>query len=300
MDNFILKHGDCCELLKEIPDNSIDMVLTDPPYGNMNGVIGIDGWDNHLNWELVFNELLRICKYSTNILLFAQDELTIKLIKQPHNNIDYCHRLIWDKGRASQVLGASKAPLNHTEDILVFRKQYDTNYNSEIRNYARSLLAFIGKTSKQIEKDLGDRSAEHFFRTETTQHTGLSERCYNRLIELYSIDKFENFLKYEDLKKIEIKKDTTFNIPKNQAYVPNVIRGRDTKAVKYHPTEKPVGLLEQLLLIYSNPNDTILDFTMGSGSTGVACKSTSRNFIGIEMDLDFFNIAKNRIETSLF
>ena len=66
-----------------------------------------------------------------------------------------------------------------------------------------------------------------------------------------------------------------------------------------HPTQKPVALLEYLIKTYTNQNDTVLDFTMGSGSTGVACKNTNRNFIGIEMDKNYFDIAKNRIESSL-
>ena len=63
-----------------------------------------------------------------------------------------------------------------------------------------------------------------------------------------------------------------------------------------HPTQKPVALLEYLIKTYTNENDTVLDFTMGSGSTGVACKNLNRNFIGIEMDKNYFDIAKNRIE----
>jgi site-specific DNA-methyltransferase (adenine-specific) len=66
-----------------------------------------------------------------------------------------------------------------------------------------------------------------------------------------------------------------------------------------HPTQKPIALLEYLIKTYTNENDTVLDFTMGSGSTGVACKNTNRNFIGIEMDKNYFDIAKNRIESSL-
>ena len=64
----------------------------------------------------------------------------------------------------------------------------------------------------------------------------------------------------------------------------------------FHPTQNPIGLLEYLIKTYTNENDTVLDFTMGSGSTGVACKNLNRNFIGIELDTDYFNIAKKRID----
>lgn len=67
---------------------------------------------------------------------------------------------------------------------------------------------------------------------------------------------------------------------------------------KLHPTQKPVDLIEWLVKTFTNEGDTVLDFTMGSGTTGVACKNLNRNFIGIELDENYFNIAKNRIETS--
>ena len=67
-----------------------------------------------------------------------------------------------------------------------------------------------------------------------------------------------------------------------------------------HPTQKPLALLEYLIKTYTNENDTVLDFTMGSGSTGVACKNLNRNFIGIELDQEYFDIAKQRIESTLF
>jgi site-specific DNA-methyltransferase (adenine-specific) len=67
---------------------------------------------------------------------------------------------------------------------------------------------------------------------------------------------------------------------------------------KIHPTQKPVALLEYLIKTYTNENDTVLDFTMGSGSTGVACKNLNRDFIGIELDQEYFKIAKERIEST--
>jgi site-specific DNA-methyltransferase (adenine-specific) len=85
----------------------------------------------------------------------------------------------------------------------------------------------------------------------------------------------------------------------NGTRYPNAIQKFNSDKEKLHPTQKPVALLEYLIKTYTNENDTVLDFTMGSGSTGVACKNTNRNFIGIEMDKNYFDIAKNRIESSL-
>ena len=297
--------GDCHELLKNIADNSIDAIVCDPPYGTMATISNSNSggfkncdytWDIGLNWELIFTELLRICKLNSNILLFSQDRLTIELMKQPHNNIVYCHRLIWDKGKAANFLNSTAAPLNETEDILIFRKKYDTT-DSLVRQYSKKILDYTKKTSKDIERDLGNRTAEHFLRWNSTQHSLPSETCYNKLIELYKINEMDGFLNFDELKKIGITKHSTFNIPQNENFVSNIIRGRNTANYKMHPTEKPTGLLERLIKIYTNEGDTVLDFTMGSGSTGLACKLLSRNFIGIEKREDYFNIAKTRIET---
>ena len=67
----------------------------------------------------------------------------------------------------------------------------------------------------------------------------------------------------------------------------------------FHPTQKPVALLEYLIRTYTNEYKTVLDNCMGSGSTGVACVNTNRNFIGIELDKSYFDIAKNRIEEQI-
>jgi site-specific DNA-methyltransferase (adenine-specific) len=80
-----------------------------------------------------------------------------------------------------------------------------------------------------------------------------------------------------------LQKDTQFNILDFK-----------TDKIKLHPTQKPVALLEYLIKTYTNENDTVLDFTMGSGSTGVACKNLNRNFIGIEKDENYYNIAKSK------
>lgn len=68
--------------------------------------------------------------------------------------------------------------------------------------------------------------------------------------------------------------------------------------IRVHPTQKPVDLLEYIIKTYTNEGDLVLDFTMGSGSTGVACMNTNRKFIGIELDEKYFNIAKERLENN--
>ena len=88
-------------------------------------------------------------------------------------------------------------------------------------------------------------------------------------------------------------------LPNNKSMPVNIIKFNSQQKT-IHPTQKPIDLLEYLIKTYTNKNDTVLDFTMGSGSTGVACKNLNREFIGIELDKKYFKIAKNRIESTLF
>ena len=101
--------------------------------------------------------------------------------------------------------------------------------------------------------------------------------------------KYANNGVYGDYKEMPKK---TYNM-----YHPTSIKtfSNSNQKTKVHPTQKPVALLEYLIKTYTNENDTVLDFTMGSGSTGVACKNLNRNFIGIEKDDKYFDIAKQRI-----
>ena len=93
--------------------------------------------------------------------------------------------------------------------------------------------------------------------------------------------------------------NSTFNLWEGKASKSNVLEyAKDSNSKRLHPTQKPVELLKDLIQTYSNEEDIVLDFTMGSGSTGVACKETNRNFIGIELDEKYFNIAKQRIDTT--
>jgi site-specific DNA-methyltransferase (adenine-specific) len=151
-------------------------------------------------------------------------------------------------------------------------------------------------TYTSINKKLGHRRAEHFFYPKTSQFALCTEKTYNELIDVFHIDEFSFFKPYEELENMNsrFKKEMepTFNLNGNK-YKSNVLEYAKSYN-HFHPTEKPVDLLEDLILTYSNEGDLVLDFTMGSGSTGVACKNLNRDFIGIEKEEEFFNIAKNR------
>ena len=134
---------------------------------------------------------------------------------------------------------------------------------------------------------------------ESSQFALCTEATYDALITEYGIDRMDGFIPYEKLAEIDRKtKDehfpSIFNLWEGNKYKSNILRYKKDYD-GFHPTQKPVLLLEDLIKTYSNEGDTVVDLTCGSGSTGVACVSTNRKFIGIELDNDYFNIAKERM-----
>lgn len=296
-----LRQGDCLELMKNIPDGSIDLILCDLPYGTMKGA-SLDGWknqttywDTQLDIDKMFIEYERILRENGNIILFSQEPYTSKLRTYKATNIEFAYPLIWEKDHFANYLIANKAPVSYFEDLSVFYKKYDSQCLNPLREYAKKIFGYIGKTKKQIIEEIG-QSADHFFRLNSMQFSICTEETYNKLIEKYRIDKMEGFLTYEEMKPLNQKLKRVFNLPENSKIKSNIFEyKKDYQGL--HPTQKPVALLEDLIKTYTNENETILDNCMGSGSTGVACINTNRNFIGIELDDKYFNVAKNRIES---
>ena len=207
--------------------------------------------------------------------------------------------------------------ISRYEEICVFGKPHDAECTNELRDYFRRVLDFIGaKSCKEINAKLGHRKAEHCFyvtegkraikdkiggkadhttRKGSSQFSLCTEQTYNEIVSVFGIDKMEGFMSYSKLSEINKKYLPVFNLWEGKPAKINILKyGADKQ--RFHPTQKPVKLLEDLIQTYSNERNTVLDFTMGSGSTGVACVNTNRNFIGIELDDGYFNIAKKRIE----
>ena len=228
-----LYNGDCLELMKEIPDKSIDMILADLPYGTTR-----NKWDEVLPFNALWKEYERIIKDNGAIVLHSQQPFTSKLIMS--NLKIYKYSWVWSKSQVSGFLNAKKQPLREHEDICVFYKKQCT-YNPQMT-----------KGKMQLKNTGGDSS---------------------------NYNKFEARPHYSD------------------EYYPKTILDFPLRRFKGgHPTQKPVELAEYLIKTYTNEGDTVLDNVMGSGTTGVACKNLNRNFIGIELDETYFNIAKERIE----
>ena len=277
--------------MKDIPDSSIDMILCDLPYGILN--FKQDGWKNnnsHISWdneidiELLFKQYQRVIKRNSAIVLFCKEPLTSKIILS--DMLDYSHKYIWIKNNCANAKIKNKCCCSYTEEIVVLYDKYKEIFDYD--NYRNLVFRYIGKTRQEIIRVCG-QSVDHFFRNKTKQF--ISEVGYASLITNFHIDQFPFFIDYEKL--CALKKYRTFN-NHNQLIKDYLIFDKDVN--NFHPTQKPISLLEFLIKLYSNENDTILDNCMGSGSTGIACLNTNRNFIGIELDENYFKIAKDRIE----
>ena len=289
-----LRQGDCLEIMPTIPSESVDMVLCDPPYGTIkisdNHNIKRTDWDIKIDTQKLFFQLERLLRKNGTCALFSQEPYTTELITSGNSNLGFSYRYTWLKNNFSNYLGVKKAPANYTEDVCVFFKKYSLE-SGPLREYSKKCFEWIGKNLKQINKILGDRTAEHFFYFDSIQHELCLEKTYSRLIDSFKLRNMPGFLEYEALEALELPR--VFNL-QGERFKPNILE-YDKPTNPVHSTQKPTDLLEDLIRTYTNPGDTVLDFTMGSGSTGVACKNTGRKFIGIEKDAEYFEIAKRRI-----
>jgi len=183
--------------------------------------------------------------------------------------------------------------------LSIKSKKYDLEGLHPLRLYFKSVMEFVGLNLKQINAKLGHRRAEHCFYLDSTQFGLCTEKTYLELIEVFNINDANEFKTFAELKDIEFKYESRFNLWEGNKYKSNILKyKKDYNG--YHPTQKPVLLLEDLIKTFSNEGNLVVDLTMGSGSTGVAAKNLNRNFIGIEMDEKYFKIASERINGTLF
>lgn len=292
--------GDCLFESDKIKNGSVDLILTDLPYGTIKNIKNVNhglsekaDWDIIVDTKEVMNIANRILRKNGKLILFAQQPFTNELINKSLPNVPFNYSMIWLKDHFANALTAKKAPLNYYEDILVFSKTHDFEGIHPLRPYFKNVFEFIGLSKKEILKQIGQR-ADHVFRFNSSQFSLCTEKTYLDLIEKYQINKMKGFKEYKEISKISDNLQSVFNLWQGGKYKSNVLKYRKDYD-GFHPTQKPILLLEDLIKTFSNPNDLIVDLTMGSGSTGVACCNTNRNFIGIEKNEEFFNIAKQRI-----
>lgn len=228
--------------LPSLPDQSVDMVLTDLPYGTT-----ACKWDVVIPFEEMWEQLGRVCKPNAAIVLFGSEPFASAL--RASNFKMYKYDWVWEKNKGSGHLNAKKMPMKYHETISVFYKKPCT-YNPQF----------------------------------TTGHAPMN----------YAKNKQSNI--HGKYGEVENAHGSTIRGPRSILKFPVVNNDGTMDGGKFHPTQKPLALLEYLINTYTKEGETVLDFTMGSGSTGVACASKGREFIGMEMDIEYFKIAKKRVE----
>lgn len=302
--NIELIQGNCLTESDKIKDGSVDLILTDLPYGTVTNIASSETvkhgmqnkttWDNVIDTDKIMSIANRILRKNGKMVLFAQQPFTTELISKQIANVPFNYCMIWKKDHFANSLIAKKAPLNYYEDVLVFSKTHDFEGIHPLRPYFKNVLEYIGLKKKTIVEEIG-QSADHCFRVDSSQFSLCTEKTYNKIIEVYGIDKMEGFRTFADISTESDGLNSTFNLWEGGKFKSNVLEyKKDYDGL--HPTQKPILLLEDLIKTFSNENDLVVDLTMGSCSTGIACMNTNRNFIGIELDENYFNISKKRVE----
>lgn len=261
-----LLNGDCLELMKGVPDKSVDMILCDLPYGTTK-----NKWDVIIPFEPLWEQYGRIIKDNRAIILTASQPFTSKLLCSKMEW--FKHEWIWEKQRASNFMRTNHEPLKYHENVLVFSK------GNLIINPQRYKVLEIDEIMDMSKKEINN-----MMQTKDYDRFGKIDR--RKTVRNSNSDK-----KYlgTDIKRVR-NADDGYRNPKSVLKINNNLNGN------IHPTQKPVPLFEYLIKTYTNEGETVLDNCMGSGTTGVACKNLNRNFIGMELDEAYFQIAKERIE----
>jgi len=303
----ILHNGDCLIESDKIKSGTVDLILTDLPYGvvkmkesagNYKVLNTAETWDKAIDPKSIYEIANRILRKNGKMILFSQEPYTSRMITEAIPNVPFCYRALWEKNDFANGLGVNKAMVSYYEDILIFSKNHDFEGLHPLRPYFKKIMEFIGLNKKAIVERIG-QCADHCFRVDSSQFSLCTEKTYRKLIEVFFIDKMEGFRTFENIASETDGLNSTFNLWEGNKYKSNILKyKKDYNG--YHPTQKPVLLLEDLIKTFSNENDLVVDLTMGSGSTGVACNNTNRDFIGIEMSEQYFNIAQKRINGTEF
>jgi len=296
---------DCLEGMKQLEDNSIDLVVTDPPYN-----VGIDEWDKIKDYKKFcnewLNEIIRVTKPNKGIWIFGNQHSThiIRHILEDNKDIRFRSQIIWNKG-----VGIPN-PNNFTnlyEQILYYIKIPNSDILKDFGIYIKDRRKDLNLSLKEIGELCNEkwyhRGGHLYF------ETGLIIPTVNQYLKLKEVLKLDN--------KFDIYFDNhfVFNLEsvgekwkydkdkrnkrgwKNCGDVWNIPQLSGTfKERLNHPTQKPIKLIRRLIKVSSNKDDIVIDCFMGSGTTALACKQLSRNFIGFEISKEYCDIANKRLK----
>jgi len=314
MDRFLnqIICGDCLEVMRDIPDKSVDLVVTDPPYN-----IGKAKWDkipNYIEWcGKWFKECERVLKDNGSFYFWHNDMPQIaQLMEWLRANTGFVFNsfIVWDKGDFRALSWKNpgdgnnlRSWFNVCEYCLSYTLQdaYGLNHylmqEGKLLPVQKYLLEERRKTglSNSEIRELLDQNTVHYFSLKASHWRMPSQENYKILQStgFFDRDYQSLFSEYIEIKETGRKGRYTHNLDTDHN---NVWRSRERNNGKQHPTQKPNDLMERIIKTSSNQGDTVLDLFMGSGSTGVACVNTNRNFIGIEKEPKYVEIARKRVE----
>lgn len=250
---------DCLEGMKRIPDGSVDMVLTDLPFG-----ITACSWDTPIDLQKFWAEVKRILKPQSSAVMFASGKFTFNLA---NSNFDWFkYKWVWVKNKLTCFVQAKNCPMHKHEDILIFSPaiiHHKVMFPNKRMTYNPQGLKNINAPKNRAPKF--DSGAQ---------------------LRNYKSGDGKNYLSEHSKDYLQMKT----NYPNDVLYF-NAVHNVDN----FHPTQKPTDLLEYLIKTYTNEGELVLDATIGSGSTAVAAINTNRHFIGFELEEKFYNIANERI-----
>tara|TARA_R110002111_G_scaffold224273_1_gene285965 strand:- start:76 stop:1110 length:1035 start_codon:yes stop_codon:yes gene_type:complete len=341
----LLLNGDCLELMKDLDDDSVDLIFCDLPYGQTSCK-----WDCPIDLDLFWIQVMRIKKLNTPIFMTTTTKFGVSLINSAPKKCHFRYDIVWVKSAAAGFLSAKKMPMRKHEMIYVFYeklpfydlsshthkfikeetggatggetyckegdKEYETCYGGvNIPKHPSKGSRWEPPLPVSVVKEGCGMNKGGLYSGSSIEDNGIKTTTYdpplpNSIVkEIDNNNKEEPKYEGEELCKYDVNKNTygggaegRIKIPKDKKYhevkydppLPNsMLEIKSTRGK--HSTEKPVALMEWVLKYYSKEGDVVLDPTMGSGSTGVACKNMNRNFIGFEMDAEIYDGAVNRL-----
>jgi DNA modification methylase len=245
-----LIHGDCLTEMKRIADGSIDLILSDPPYGTTG-----NAWDEVIPFDALWAHLKRLIRPLGPVVVFGSEPFstTLRMSNRPWFKYDW----IWEKSRPGGIFGAKLRPMKIHEVISVFSEGTTAAGSDKLMPYYPQGVGAGGRAASNVTY------ADAAFKGERPSLT-----------------------------------DNPVHMTDGSNYPRSILRFGNVFTERLHPTQKPVEIMEYLIQTYTKPGETVLDPTMGSGTTGVACRRLGRKFIGIEKDPKYFEIAKERIEAA--
>ena len=260
MSDINLIHGDCLTEMDKLigGGQKVDLILTDIPYGTTKCK-----WDNIIPFDEMWDCIHGLCKPTTPIVLFGDEPFSSRL--RLSNLNEYKYDWLWIKEGPSNIFNAKRRPMKYHENIMVF-------YKEQCKFYPERIM--IPRLARTVEE---------------RHRTGTMSISKSKSIVSGTNVKSGKYI--TDYSKL----DANWKNPSQHIFFSRVKANSHEKVD--HPTQKPVKLMEHFIEAYTDKGDTVLDFTMGSGSTGVAAKRLNRNFIGIELNEDYFNMAVNRMKS---